>query len=324
MHKRFDMLGVITAAMIRLEGRADANETAMFARQLEHVFTQVYEVKKTASVWRQFAPINREVSNADEAHTFREIESFGEAKFVDGYAAKDFPSIEIQGKEFSGVVKSIGDSYAYTIQDMRRAAQTGLDLSARKAMIARDVIERKLDDVAFNGDATYGFTGLKALSNIIAVTPVVGDWENATTDGTEMLADVTKMAEAIFEQTKGECEGSVLLAPTKAYKKLRYTYLPGSGGSPRTTLEEFILGGVKGLSRIIHAPRLDTAGASSKGRLMLLDNRPEVLEAVLPQDFEQFAPQQDGLRFLVPCHARWGGWKLHQPKGVAYMDGTEA
>jgi hypothetical protein len=321
--KRFDMAGVVAAGLIAAEGRADANETMAFTRQLEHVFGKVYEIKKLPSVFRDFASINREVSNADESHTYREVEGFGEAKILDGYRSKDFPSVELQGKEYSGVVKGVGASYSYTIQDMRRAAQTGMDLSMRKANLARDTIERKLDALAFNGDTVAGFTGLASLSGIAAVTPLTGDWANAATDADEIVQDVLWMAESMFNDTKGACKGKILLLPTKAYKKVTYKNLPGSGGSLRSKIVEYLMAGVPGLERIIHAPRLDTAGGSSKERVMLLDNDPEVLEAVIAQEFEQFAPQQNGLAFDVMCHARWGGWILRQPKGVAYMDGTE-
>jgi hypothetical protein len=323
MRKRFDLNGVINAAMLRLEGRVDANETAMFTRQLEHVFSKVYEIKKLESVWRTFISVNTEVSNADEAHTFREIDGFGEAEIVDGYFAKDFPSTELQGKEFSGVVKSLGASYAYTVQDMRRAAQTGLDLSARKAEIARQVIERKLDDLAFLGDSKYGFTGLKGLSGITDLTGgITGGWATATAP--QIKDDVTVLAEKIFEDTKGTCAGKVLLLGTKAYKKVAFKDLAGTGGSPNEKILSYLLREIPGLERVIHAPRLNTAGASSKERIMMLDNSPEVVQAVLAQDFEQFAPQQDGLAFRVMCHARWGDFKLHQPKGIVWADGTEA
>lgn len=318
------MQGVIAAGLQAAEGRADANETMVFARQLEHVYSKVYEIKKLPSVFREFAPINREVSNADEAHTFREVEGFGEAKILDGYRSKDFPSVELQGKEVSGVVKSVGASYSYTIQDMRRAAQTGMDLSMRKAKLARDIIERKLDALAFNGDALAGFTGIADLSNILSVSAINGDWANATRTAQEIVDDVLFMAESMFEATKGECTGKVLLLPTKAFKKVMYKDLPGSGGSLRSKIAEYLMAGVPGLERILHAPRLATEGGSSKERIMLVDNNPEVLEAVIAQEFEQWAPQQNGLAWDVMCHARWGGWKVHQPKGVAYMDGTEA
>jgi hypothetical protein len=46
----------------------------------------------------------------------------------------------------------------------------------------------------------------------------------------------------------------------------------------------------------------------------------EILEGVVPIEFEQFPAQQEGLDFVTPCHARNGGIKVYQPKAMQYAD----
>jgi len=41
----------------------------------------------------------------------------------------------------------------------------------------------------------------------------------------------------------------------------------------------------------------------------------------IPQDYEEFDPQLDGLVFKVPCHQRVGGTIIYYPIAVLYMDG---
>lgn len=316
------LVGMFGEANPDFDGRRiDANETATYARQLEHVFAKTYELVYPDAAWRKVLAVNSEVPNWADSHTYRQEEGFGEAGFVHTYFAKDFPSVEVQGAEHSGVIKSIGSSYSYTIQDLRKASATGKDLSASKAKKARDFIERMLDRLAFVGDTKTGFTGLAAAGT--SVSAINGDWQNNARTPAQILADIQKMAESVFESTLGTFRGKVLCLGPKAYKKVHYTFI-SDATAPRTTLETFLLSEVPDLERIVYCPRLATAGGSSKERIILMDNSPEVVEAVLPQDFEQFAPQQDGMAFRVQCHARWGGLKLHQAKAIAYMDGTEA
>ncbi len=39
----------------------------------------------------------------------------------------------------------------------------------------------------------------------------------------------------------------------------------------------------------------------------MYEKDPEVVSLVIPQDFEQFPPEIDALRWLVYCHLRCGG-----------------
>lgn len=48
---------------------------------------------------------------------------------------------------------------------------------------------------------------------------------------------------------------------------------------------------------------------------------PDALEAIVPQEFEQFPAQERGLEFVVPCHAKCGGVVLYYPLSMAYGDG---
>ena len=48
---------------------------------------------------------------------------------------------------------------------------------------------------------------------------------------------------------------------------------------------------------------------------------PEVLTLEIPSDFEQFAPQEEGLDFVVPCHERMGGVIVYYPLACSFAKG---
>jgi hypothetical protein len=69
--------------------------------------------------------------------------------------------------------------------------------------------------------------------------------------------------------------------------------------------------------------RCNTAGASSKERILLGEFNDENAQVILPQDFEQFPPQPKNMAFVINCHLRFGGVSVRYPKAFTYMDGTQ-
>lgn len=329
MSFRFDMGAVVRSQILSAFGpepvvdgrRIDANETAVFARQLEHIMARTFDIELVDTKARSLFPVNTEVPTGAESHTYSQFEGFGKAKIIHNYAT-DFPSAEIRGKQFTGGVKGIGSSYQYTVQDLRAASMAGLDLAGRKANAARRAIEEELEEIAAVGNADYnlgGFTNAPDIASVTKGTQTSGTtWAMATP--LEVLEDVQNLCKAVFTASKGKRQADTLLVGTAGYAKLAYTRLDTFSNQ---TLLTYVLANVPGLKSIEHWARLDTASGSSKERIMAYVRDPDVVELFIPQEFEQFAPQLVGMAFKVNCHMRTGGVAVRQPKLVTYMDGTQ-
>lgn len=312
----------------RKDARIDAGETFMTARNLEHVLAKAFEIKVPEAKWRRLFPLNTEVPSGAETFSEDTIDMSGEAVLGDP-DADNFPLVEVKLTNTAGKLRSILTGYRYSIQDLRAAGHAGRPLDAKRAVAARRFVERKLDAIMFNGDTTYGFTGFAGVGTAVTVTDKGADdtWESTSTTTTGGLAqdianDVHKMANQIFTDTKGIWgERLTLVVGTKGFASLSkpriIANMPG-------TAAEYLLAKHPWLEGIEYSPRLDTAGAANKERVVLYARDSEVLEAMISQDFEQFAPQARNLHFLVPCHARTGGLLVHEAKAIAYMDGTQA
>lgn len=303
--------------------RVDANETAIFARQLEYIFTQTYDVEYPELQARSILPIVSGIPSGAELHTYSQFDSVGKAKFVDSHDT-DFPTVEVKGLQFTGKIKSIGAAYQYTLQELRAAAMAGFQLDATKARMARLAVETLLDQVAAYGDASTGLLGLTNATNVPATTKVGATWDTATPQ--VILADIRRMFSKIWLGTKTTHRANTLLLDSTNYDQLANTdfaivsgttTLVGSGN-----LLNYVQANVPGLQRIIPWQRLDTAGADGKARIMALDLNPNVLGLVIPQEFEQSAPQNAGFSTKTLCHMRTGGVVVRYPLAVTYMDGT--
>lgn len=60
----------------------------------------------------------------------------GVAKIINNYAT-DLPRADVKGKPTTAYVKSVGDSYGYSVQEMRASRLAGKSLDVRKAEAAR-------------------------------------------------------------------------------------------------------------------------------------------------------------------------------------------
>jgi hypothetical protein len=309
--------------------RLDAGESQVMARELEYVFAEVYRKEFPDLVGRQLFPVKSGVPSGAESHTYTEVERFGQAKIIHNYAT-DFPSTEVQGKQFSDVIRGIGDSYQYSIQDLRASALTKIKLPLEKAEAAREVMERKLDELALTGDDTTGLKGFNSASMVanysaVAKTTAGTAWPNqAGLTASEVLADVRNLFKKIPEVTKNKHRANTLAVDTATYNFLAFTErsIGSTSFSDSTTLLQYLLQNVPGLQAVIPWARLDTAGAAGVSRIFAFDRNPSVIYQVIPQDFEQMPPQARNMAFVVNCHMRFGGLVSPYPKAIAYMDKT--
>ncbi len=123
----FRMDEAVASAYKAIVGRHDANETAAFTRQLEYIYTELYNVEYPLSKARQLIPVDGRVPSGADSFTYRTFDQYGQADLIHNYA-NDFPEVEVAGKETKQLIKGIGAAYSYSIQDMRAAMMTGYPL----------------------------------------------------------------------------------------------------------------------------------------------------------------------------------------------------
>lgn len=317
---RFDQLKRCIESQLHLldpEFRADANESVVFARALEYVYAEAYNVEYPENKARLLIPVDSRPGPGARSHTYNQYDEIGEAKIVDDYG-DDFPSAEVKGQQYTGPIVSIGESYSYSIQDLRSAQMAGYQLESEKALTARRVMERKLDALACTGDSATGLKGLANATGIAAATKIsAGAWSASTAD--EIRADVDSAWSKVFDGTKGIHLANTIALPTSAYSTIATKRLDNFNNM---TVLQYILQNNPSIRSIEFWNRLDTAGSGNGTRMLCYDRTPSVCSLVIPQEFEQFAPQVRNMAFKTACHMRFAGVKVPYPKAVAYIDGV--
>lgn len=303
-----------------MESRQDADETAFFLRELEHIKAKTYDILFPELKARSIIPVSFETPNHAEFITYQQFEMTGFAKLIANYAA-DLPRVDVLGREFSRKVKSLGDSYGFNVQEIRAASATGRNLNAKKSSAARRAAMFLENELALKGNAAAGFDGFLNAPNVTAVT-IPNDGAGATTEFVnktpdQVLRDLNLMFSSIHSVSRGVESGNTLLLPLSQYNLIFDT--PRTSGTDTSIGKWF-------LDNSPHAESIDWLDelkgfAAGDDRMMAYSRNPDKVEMEIPQDYEEFPPQERGLEMIIPAHSRFGGTNFYYPLSAAYGDG---
>lgn len=314
---RLDAKQFLTRFFAESNERFDANETAVFARNLEVILSRTQEVLYAENKAFRLVPTSS-IDPGAASYTYQQFDVAGEADFVDDYA-NDFPRAEIKGAEFSGKMKSLGSSYGYSIQDFRAARLAGLALEDRKARAAKLFVDNKIEEIATVGNSNHGLTGMTNAPNVDSLA-ATANWATGAATPVQIFNDVARLGRKTFDDTKGRLQSDTLLLPTNVFSYISSTQYDGTFTSE--TILQRIVKANPWIRNVEHWARLDTAGASSAPLVMAYRRDPMCVEMQVAVAFEQFAPQQRNMSFVIPCHARVGGVMFYYPKSAAYLTGA--
>lgn len=301
--------------------RLDANEAMLFARQLESIDAKLYEVKYPQLNWSEIVPAQPGISDGAETYTYQVADMVGKAKLI-GNFADDLPRADSVGREVTAKIKHLGASYAYSIQDMRRAKLTGVSIDEMRARAARRAIAEYIDEAVMLGirseDGTVINTGFANNGSVSLTTVVTGNWATAT--GDQIVDDVLKMEREIIAASKGvERPDTLALPPSRM--ALASTKRLGTSLNDITALD-FILKKSVGIRNVVQNFRLETAGAGGVPRIVAYTANVEAVAAIVPMEFNSLPPEAKNLALVVNCEGRCGGVAWRLPGSARYMDGT--
>lgn len=317
--------GILAAMGFRADAddplfRLDAGETAGFLRQLEHIETEIYKVDYPANRAVEFIPVDTTVPPWAESFTWRQYDWAGMAKIITRFA-DDLPAVDIMAAEKTQRCQSIGNSFSWSLQDLRAAAKLGISLETEKGELARESHENKVEDLSTFGDAAADLPGFLNNGNVpILSAPgdLNGDWLNPGTTAKEVLTDMHTIANSVTLVTKNTQKPDTMLLPFAHYAHVSTTQL---NDFQETTILDAFLKQSPYVRNVDQWLPLSTADAARTGpRVVCYRRDPKVVRLVRPSPFNMLPPQARNLAFNVPCESRVGGVSWRRPLGAVYAD----
>lgn len=295
------------------------DEAGLFLdRQLEHIRPQIFEVEYADIKYPTILPVTSEAGPGAQTFTYRVMDATGDFKLISD-AADDLPRADVSQVEKSINIRSFGGSFGYTVQELRAAQMANVALEQRRASALRRAYEEKVEQVALFGETGVGLAGFFNNSTVDVVA--ADKWfTGATATGTtaqDMLELLNYGVTAIINGSNMKEQPDTILMAWEDYNKISTTR---NSDSSDVTVLEYFLRTNPFIRNIEPINQLDADKSElQKNRMVFYRRDPGKVQLHIPQPLELFPPQQRGLEFIVPAHARIGGVALYYPKSVLYL-----
>lgn len=317
--------------------RLDAGESAFFLRQLEDIDQRAFMKRFPMLIARQVIPTFENVAQWASVYTWREWTPSGSAKFIKDLA-DDLPSVDVTGKEFSQSIRDCGNSYKYSLKEIKFAAATGTPLDSMRAEAARTATEQLIDQTLATGSAVEGLNGILTLDStaiasanrvgvVTASTKAAGGTAWGTllapkATGQEVANDVIGLVSKIASDTKGIWGEFNVTMPIDQYNYAAATRLNAINDT--TALDYILKNAMVKSVRPWYACAVANSPALTGGvdRIAAFPSDPMVLGGLVPTEWTPQAPQQRNLAWIVNCLASCGGVVCRYPIAARYMDGA--
>ena len=284
-------------------------------RQLEYIRPQVFEVEYADIKYPTILPVTSEAGPGAQTFTYRIMDATGDFKLISD-AADDLPRADVSQIERSISIRSFGGSFGYTVQELRAAQMANVNLEQRRAAAVRRAYEEKVEEVAMFGEASVGLAGFFNNSTVDVVA--ADKWFSTSgTTSEEMLDLLNYGVSAIINGSNMKEQPDTILMPYEDYNTI--STRRNSDSSDVTVLEYFMRTNPF-IRNIEPINQLDADKSTlTKNRMVIYKRDPQKVQLHIPQPLELFPPQQRGLEFIVPAHARVGGVSLYYPKSALYL-----
>lgn len=314
------------------------DEGVFFQRQLEYIQAQSFDVLYPELKGRSSFSSNTEGGEGINQITYRSYDKRGKAVVIAGKAT-DLPRADIDGAEYTIDVRTLGNSFGYSRQELAAAKLTGMPLEQRKAEAARRAYEEKVNELVWFGDAASKINGLfsgpagypwSTITNTVvanasggANSPVWG--VDKTPD--EVVADLAGACATMWEDTKMiHRPNKILISPSK------FMYImntPRSLQSDVSILDWFLKNNdfITSRDQFVQVNELvDVFGATpgpaagSQG-FVVMEEKADNMRLREPFPYIHLPVQYKGLEFEINCYGRFAGLEIIRPAAIAFYYG---
>ena len=284
-------------------------------RQLEYIRPQIFEVEYADIKYSTILPVTAEAGPGSQQFTYRIMDATGDFKLISD-AADDLPRADVSQTEKSINIRSFGGSFGYTVQELRAAQMANLSLEQRRASAVRRAYEEKVESVAMFGEGSVSLAGFFNNATVDVIS--ANKWfSTSSVTAQEMLEILNQGVSAIISGSNMKEQPDTILIAYEDYNIISTTR---NSDSSDVTVLEYFLRTNPFIRNVEPINQLAAANSSlAKNRMVVYKRDPQKVQLHIPQPLELFPPQQRGLEFIVPAHARVGGVALYYPKSVKYV-----
>lgn len=297
------------------------NDTFYVEEQLKNIIPKAYEAKFPALKAKEVFPVDYSDGNGVDVIEWYSYGARGIAKIIASYAAKDIPRVDVDGKKNFIKVFSGGDSFGYSIDDIRKSQRTGKSLEVSKATAALRANEELIERIAFKGDPKFGILGILDHPNIPRFSALKSStnkfaWKDKSAK--EKLDDLYAMFNTITKSTNDmETPDSIAWSPD-IHNFMHETPYSDKDATP---IIEIFKKAKPEIKNIFKVPHFSKAGANESDIVVMFNKDPEKICLKIPHETEFLPPQPEGLEQVVYTTLRIAGVVVFMPFSVIIGEG---
>lgn len=298
------------------------NDTFYVEEQLKNIVPKAYEAEFPNLKAKEIFPVDYSDGDGVDVIEWRSYNGTGIAKILASYAAKDIPRVDINSKKNFTRVFTGGDSFGYSLDDIRKSQKTGQQIDANKAKIALRANEELIEKIAFNGEETHGIVGILAHPNISRFSTLKSTstnkyaWKDKSAK--ERLEDLYAQFNTITKASNDmETPDSIAWSPDV------HNFMHETPYSDRdaTPIIEVFKKAKPEIKNFFKVPHFSKAGTNGSDVVVMYKKDPEKLSLKIPHETEFLPPQPDGLEQIVFTRFRIAGIVVFMPLSILIGEG---
>lgn len=297
--------------------RFDAGFSAFLDQDLQALETELYRVQYTDLKARLWLPGKTDVPAGAESFAYKLLDGVGRADIVT-HNSDELSMSGVRVEKKIGRIETVANAFAYSKQELRAAAMTGMSLDREEAFFAMRAHEERFDAITLLGVAQLGMPGFFNHPDVAVDTAV--DWDNPATTGAQILADLRKLYTGILQGSNGLFVPSQIILPLSSYLAAESRPVAADFNIGTSALQMF--------RQTAGTPvevgwdvKLETAGAGGTKRAVAYQKDPRVAAWVQPLAPEIGEPQLINLVYKRTIESRVGEPAIRQTTAIRYMDG---
>ena len=262
----------------------DSDASVFFARELDYVKSQSYDVEYPEFTALKLFPVSSEINPGAETVTYYSYDKTGMAKIISNYAT-DLPRADVKGKPTTAIIKSLGDSYLRGV--LSKDNDVPLYVPATGAKGSTKWADKTEDEI---------------LADITGMLKQVA----RTTKKVEKPDTLALPSEAYIEIQNRRIESTA--TTVLKYIQDNITDIARIVSCPELDPDS-----------VDTNPY--AAESDGKGVALLFKNDPRKFTIENPLSFMQYPVQPEGLEMVVPCEARTAGAIIYYPMSMLIATG---
>lgn len=297
---------------------ADAG-IGFYLGQFTNLESKIYETLYADIIFDQLVPVDTSDPEWIDNVAYISYNGATMGKFI-AANGRDLPQVDIDASISYIRVGYAGNSYGYSLEELRKAAALRMPLDAVKGRLAFRGARQHQQQVAFFGDTQRQMFGLFNHPNVPLDNSTI-DWTTAT--GDEIVAEMNALLNKVWQQSAQRHVPNTLLLPSVLWTIAQNKRM--ATGTDTTVLEFFrrnntytaVTGQALDIRSVLY---LNDAGVGGVPRMMAYEKNADNLTMRMPIPWRSLPPQATALRLEIPCEYKMGGTEFRYPLSAAYRD----